>query len=128
MKKTNEKKEYFVLLNKSNWNQYTSYRPRQFGTGTKDIFDSKQAGQTAINTMLKRLNKQLEKFESDTFRVEQIKRDIERIKVLEVVEYNYFYDNEPMVIRKDARTGKTFVERLNTPYYLSPRSETYYSA
>lgn len=129
MNDTKETETAFVLLNTSNWHQYQSYRPREFGTGTKSVFSSKQAGQKAITTMLKRLDKRLVKAEteSDTFRIDQIKRDIERIKVLEVVGYNYFYDNEPMVIRKDHRTGETFTERLNTPYYLSPSSETYYS-
>ena len=130
MNDTKETETAFVLLNTSNWNQYQSYRPREFGTGTKSVFSSKQAGQKAITTMLKRLNKRLAKAKADSLRlgVEQIERDIENIKTLEVVGYNYFYDNEPMVIRKDHRTGKTFTERLNTPYYLSPSSETYYSS
>jgi hypothetical protein len=38
-----------------------------------------------------------------------------------------FYSNiEKYVTKTCARTGKTFVERVNTPYYLSPSSETYW--
>ena len=32
------------------------------------------------------------------------------------------------VTRRSARNGKTFTERNDTPYYLSPSSETYWSA
>lgn len=35
---------------------------------------------------------------------------------------------QTFVTRTNIRTGKTFVERYDTPYYLSPSSETYWSA
>ncbi len=36
--------------------------------------------------------------------------------------------HETFVTRKNAMTGTEFVERYDTPYYCSPRSETYWSA
>lgn len=36
--------------------------------------------------------------------------------------------HETFVTRKNALTGKVFVERYDVPYYCSPRSETYWSA
>ena len=127
----NENKSY-VLLNTSTWNQYQSYRPKKTCSLTKDIFSSKKAGTTAIKTMLKRLDAQLKDAESKThygrlIQINQVKERIEQVKSLEVIEYNYFKENEPMVIRTNAMTGKTFLEPLNTPYYLSPSSETYFS-
>jgi len=38
-----------------------------------------------------------------------------------------FDKNEPMVERTNLMTGKKFQEKLNTPYYCSPSSETYWS-
>lgn len=36
--------------------------------------------------------------------------------------------HETFVTRKNAMTGQEFTERYDTPYYCSPRSETYWSA
>jgi isopropylmalate/homocitrate/citramalate synthase len=126
-----ENKSY-VLLNTKNWIQYQSYRPVKSCSLTKYIFSSKRAGTTAIKTMLKRLDLQLQEAESKThygrmIQINQIKERIAEIKNLEVIEYNYFKDNEPMAIRTNAITGKSFSEPLNTPYYLSPSSESYFS-
>ena len=38
-----------------------------------------------------------------------------------------FEKNEPMVIRKNLMSKKTYVEKLNTPLACSPASETYWS-
>ena len=35
---------------------------------------------------------------------------------------------EPMVEKRNVMTGETFKESINTPYYLSASSETYWSA
>ena len=35
---------------------------------------------------------------------------------------------EPMVEKRNIMTGETFKESINTPYYLSASSETYWSA
>ena len=44
----------------------------------------------------------------------------------EVVTYDYFYENEPMVERTNLMGGNKFMERLNTPRFLSPASDSYY--
>lgn len=47
---------------------------------------------------------------------------------LSVVESGYFHDwVEKIVERTNALTGAVFFERINTPYYCSPSSETYWS-
>ena len=38
------------------------------------------------------------------------------------------FGGDRMVERVNLMTGKTFMERADTPYYCSPRSETYWSA
>lgn len=45
----------------------------------------------------------------------------------EVVTYDYFYENEPMVERTNKVCGTKFMERKNTPGYLSPASDAYYT-
>lgn len=44
----------------------------------------------------------------------------------EVVTYDYFYENEPMVERTNLMGGNKYMERLNRPSFLSPASESYY--
>lgn len=39
-----------------------------------------------------------------------------------------FEIHETFVVRKNAMNGQEFQERYDTPYYCSPRSETYWSA
>tara|TARA_R100000995_G_scaffold62892_1_gene32332 strand:- start:236 stop:574 length:339 start_codon:yes stop_codon:yes gene_type:complete len=53
--------------------------------------------------------------------------DLERIKRSVVMSYEEFDKKEPMVIRKNFMSGKTFIEKLNTPNHCSPSSETYWS-
>lgn len=46
-----------------------------------------------------------------------------------IAETNHFFNKiEKMVERTNIMTGKTFVESVNTPYYCSPSSESYWSA
>ena len=45
----------------------------------------------------------------------------------EVVPYDYFYENEPMVERTNLMTGKKYMERLNRPGFLSPSCDSYYT-
>lgn len=41
---------------------------------------------------------------------------------------DYFHDHiEQIVQRTNLMSGKPFFERINTPYYCSPSSETYWS-
>jgi len=44
----------------------------------------------------------------------------------EVVTYDYFYENEPMVERTNKVCGTKFMERKNTPRHLSPAFDAYY--
>lgn len=44
----------------------------------------------------------------------------------EVVTYDYFYENEPMVERTNLMSGTKYMERLNRPSFLSPSSDSYY--
>jgi len=44
----------------------------------------------------------------------------------EVVTYDYFYENEPMVERTNISCGTKYMERLNTPSFLSPSCDSYY--
>ena len=41
---------------------------------------------------------------------------------------DYYANKEQLVERTNLMTGKTFVESVNTPYYCSPSSESYWSA
>jgi hypothetical protein len=46
----------------------------------------------------------------------------------DVAEYAYFSKNiEKTVTRRNIMTGQTFQESVNTPYFCSPSSETYWS-
>ena len=46
-----------------------------------------------------------------------------------IAEKNHYYENiERQVKRKNYMTGEEFYESVNTPYYCSPSSETYWSA
>ena len=40
---------------------------------------------------------------------------------------NYYVNVEKQVKRKNFMTGEEFYESVNTPYYCSPSSETYWS-
>lgn len=44
----------------------------------------------------------------------------------EIVTYDYFYENEPMVERTNISCGTKFMERKNTPSFLSPSCDSYY--
>ena len=45
-----------------------------------------------------------------------------------IAEAGYFHKSlEKSVTKKNMMSGKEFVEKVNTPYYCSPSSETYWS-
>ncbi len=47
---------------------------------------------------------------------------------LAVAEADYYHDHiEAIVQRTNLMSGKPFFERINTPHYCSPSSETYWS-
>jgi hypothetical protein len=46
----------------------------------------------------------------------------------DVASYSFFLDNiQKTVVRTNLMTGKEFTESVNTPYYCSPSSESYWS-
>lgn len=46
----------------------------------------------------------------------------------DIASQSFFSDNiEKMVVRKNLMSGKEFTESVNTPYYCSPSSESYWS-
>jgi len=50
------------------------------------------------------------------------------INEYDVASYSFFSDKiEKTVVRKNLMTGKEFTESVNTPYYCSPSSESYWS-
>lgn len=45
-----------------------------------------------------------------------------------IASHSFFSDNiEKTVVRKNLMSGKEFTESVNTPYYCSPSSESYWS-
>lgn len=45
-----------------------------------------------------------------------------------VTDWDNFHDNIEQIVQKtNLMSGKPFFERINTPYYCSPSSETYWS-
>ena len=45
-----------------------------------------------------------------------------------IAEADYYYKNvEKFVTRKNMMSGKEYTERVNTPSYMSPSSESYWS-
>lgn len=47
---------------------------------------------------------------------------------LSVADYDYFHDYVEVIVQKsNLLNGKPIFERINTPYYCSPSSETYWS-
>lgn len=54
--------------------------------------------------------------------------DRDPLFVYAIAEINYFYENiDQTVERVNLMSGKTFRESVNTPYYCSPSSESYWS-
>jgi hypothetical protein len=72
------------------------------------IFDSIAAAKSHMSRLIK----------SGKFTADQIA----------VAEAEYFHDHiEAIVMRKNLMSDKPFFERINTPFYCSPSSETYWS-
>ena len=47
----------------------------------------------------------------------------------DIASYSFFSDSiEKTVVRTNFMSGKEFTESVNTPYYCSPSSETYWSS
>jgi hypothetical protein len=64
-----------------------------------------------------------------TVPVSDLNTDRDPLFVYAIAEINEFYTNiEKTVERTNLMSGKTFRESVNTPYYCSPSSESYWSA
>lgn len=64
-----------------------------------------------------------------TVSVRDLNTERDPIFVYAIAEINYFYQNiDQTVERVNLMSGKTFRESVNTPYYCSPSSESYWSA
>lgn len=60
--------------------------------------------------------------------VSDLNTDRDPLFVYAIAEVNEFYKNiEKTVERTNLMSGKTFRESVNTPYYCSPSSESYWS-
>lgn len=60
--------------------------------------------------------------------VSDLNTDNDPLFVYAIAEINYFYKHiEHTVERVNLMSGKTFRESVNTPYYCSPSSESYWS-
>ena len=121
----------FVIFNKATGKRYGM---ESYG-GYKE-WNTERAAKAAL-TRLK--NKHLKLFEKevawakehDCYResIEEYNSDLKVYRALcesEVVTYDYFYENEPMVERTNLMSGTKYMERLNRPSFLSPSSDSYY--
>jgi hypothetical protein len=124
----------FVIFNKATGKRYGM---ESYG-GYKE-WNTERAAKAAL-TRLK--NKHLKLFEKDVAFAQNngfLRGDREGMKEFnsdwkvyealcgsEVVTYDYFYENEPMVERTNLMGGNKYMERLNRPSFLSPASESYY--
>jgi hypothetical protein len=64
-----------------------------------------------------------------TVPVSDLNTDRDPLFVYAIAEINYFYESiDQTVERVNLMSGKTFRESVNTPYYCSPSSESYWSA
>jgi hypothetical protein len=64
-----------------------------------------------------------------TVPVSDLNTDNDPLFVYAIAEINYFYESiDQTVERVNLMSGKTFRESVNTPYYCSPSSESYWSA
>lgn len=60
--------------------------------------------------------------------VSDLNTDRDPVLKYSIAEINHFYSNiEKTVERTNLMTGQTFRESVNTPYYCSPSSESYWS-
>ena len=96
-----------------------------------ETFETVGGAKRSLKVKIKKAQKNfdyyVDKYGKDSNYFNMTDADLERIKRSVVMSFEEFDKKEPMVIRKNLRTGKTFIEKLNTPHYCSPSSETYWS-
>ena len=96
-----------------------------------ETFETVGGAKRSLTAKIKKAQKQfdvyVDRFGKDSDWFNGTDKDLERIKRSVVMSYEDFDKKEPMVIRKNLMSGKTFIEKLNTPSHCSPASETYWS-
>ena len=132
----------FVIVNKKNNSIATEPSRRQ----SDNVYATAAAAKAGITRTIKHYTKAIEQVAEvvangdaeytasmyNTFR-EATDKDLGRTHYADkanyrVMDYTEYKLIEPMVEKRNVMTGETFKESINTPYYLSASSETYWSA
>ena len=132
----------FVIVNKKNNAIATEPSRRQ----SDNVYATAAAAKAGITRTIKHYTKAIEQVAEvvangdaeytapmyNTFR-DATDKELGRTHVADkanyrVMDYSEYKLIEPMVEKRNVMTGETFKESINTPYYLSASSETYWSA
>tara|TARA_R110002167_G_scaffold211404_1_gene415951 strand:- start:211 stop:612 length:402 start_codon:yes stop_codon:yes gene_type:complete len=132
----------FVIVNKKNNSIATEPSRRQ----SDNVYATAAAAKAGITRTIKHYTKAIEQVAEvvangdaeytapmyNTFR-DATDKELGRTHVADkanyrVMDYSEYKLIEPMVEKRNVMTGETFKESINTPYYLSASSETYWSA
>ena len=132
----------FVIVNKKNNSIATEPSRRQ----SDNVYATAAAAKAGITRTIKHYTKAIEQVAEvvangdaeytapmyNTFR-DATDKELGRTHVADkanyrVMDYSEYKLIEPMVEKRNIMTGETFKESINTPYYLSASSETYWSA
>ena len=132
----------FVIVNKKNNAIATEPSRRQ----SNNVYATQAAAKAGITRTIKHYAKAIEQVAEvvangdaeytapmyNTFR-DATDKELGRTHVADkanyrVMDYSEYKLIEPMVEKRNVMTGETFKESINTPYYMSASSETYWSA
>ena len=132
----------FVIVNKKNNSIATEPSRRQ----SDNVYATAAAAKAGITRTIKHYTKAIEQVAEvvangdaeytapmyNTFR-DATDKELGRTHVADkanyrVMDYSEYKLIEPMVEKRNIMTGETFKESINTPYYMSASSETYWSA
>ena len=132
----------FVIVNKKNNSIATEPSRRQ----SDNVYATAAAAKDDITRTIKHYTKAIEQVAEvvangdaeytapmyNTFR-DATDKELGRTHVADkanyrVMDYSEYKLIEPMVEKRNVMTGETFKESINTPYYMSASSETYWSA
>jgi|TARA_B110000259_G_C13942530_1_gene373379 hypothetical protein len=132
----------FVIVNKKNNSIATEPSRRQ----SDNVYATAAAAKAGITRTIKHYTKAIEQVAEvvangdaeytapmyNTFR-DATDKELGRTHVADkanyrVMDYSEYKLIEPMVEKRNVMTGETFKESINTPYYMSASSETYWSA
>ena len=111
----------YVIVNAENYRLLS-----QGGTPFNTAGGAKRSLTSLIKKMAARKAEYTERYGADGFD-NNTGNQLEFLKGCVVMSLAEFEANEPMVERINLMSGEPYMERLNTPPYLSPASETYWS-